>query len=144
MHYRSPLGRFLLCLAVVVCGCGGNSKMAPVTGSVTFQGKPLPNAQVNFAPVSGGPIASGQTDSSGRFRLGTMSIDDGALVGQHKISIIARGPPRPLRPGEIGSGMPGDTSPGDPLIPEKYFDAKTSGLEREVKRGSNDFAIELE
>jgi hypothetical protein len=123
-------------------GCsGGGADMAPVSGTVTYRGKPLPDAQVNFTPVDGGPIASGRTDSSGRFRLSTSTPDDGARLGKHKISIVARGPDRPPRPGETGSGMPGESMPGDPLIPEKYFDAQTSGLEREVVTGHNDFPI---
>ena len=96
--------------AAAVGGCGSNSKMAAVSGSVTYRGQPLANAQVNFAPVAGGPIATGQTDASGKFQLGTMSINDGALVGKHKVSVVARGPNRPLRPGEVGSGVPGDTA----------------------------------
>lgn len=115
--------------------------MASVSGTVTYRGKPLPDAQVNFAPVDGGPIATGRTDASGRFRLGTSTPDDGARLGKHKISIVARGPDRPPRPGETGSGMPGESMPGDPLIPQKYFDAQTSGLEREVVKGHNDFPI---
>jgi hypothetical protein len=49
-----------------------------------------------------------------------------------------------LRPGEVGSGMPGDMAPGDPLIPERYFDPQTSKLEFEVVRGKNDFPIKIE
>ena len=144
MHRRYLLRSLLGCLVATVGGCGGNAKMAAVTGTVTFKGQPLANAQVNFAPVAGGPIATGQTDASGKFQLGTNSINDGALVGKHKVGVIARGPNRPLRPGEVGSGMPGDTTPGDPLIPAKFFDPQTSGLEREVVRGSNDFQLQLE
>jgi hypothetical protein len=132
-------------LLVIGIGCsGGSANMAQVTGSVTYRGQPLPDAQVSFAPADGGPIATGRTDSSGKFRLGTLAADDGARVGKHRISIVARGPDRPPRAGETGSGMPGESMPGDPLIPAKYFSAETSGLEREVVRGSNDFSIALE
>jgi hypothetical protein len=134
----------LSCLLAAAGGCGGNAKMAAVTGTVTFKGQPLASAQVNFAPVEGGAIASGQTDSAGRFRLGTQTRDDGAIVGKHRVGVIARGPPRPLRPGEVGSGMPGDMAPGDPLIPVRYFDPQTSKLEFQVVRGRNEIAITIE
>ena len=144
MRSRCALHCLMFFAAAAVGGCGNNSKMAAVSGSVTYRGQPLANAQVNFAPVAGGAIATGQTDASGKFQLGTMSINDGALVGKHKVSVVARGPNRPLRPGEVGSGMPGDTAPGDPLIPVKFFDPQSSGLEREVVRGANDIQLKLE
>lgn len=128
-----------------LAGCtGGDGGFAPVTGRVVYRQQPLANAQVNFTPVAGGRIASGQTDADGRFQLGTNTLDDGALIGKHKVSVIARGPDRPLRPGEVGSGLPGDRMPGDPLIPAKYFDPQTSKIELEVVRGNNDFPVTLE
>lgn len=122
---------------LALLGCGG-SKTSHVTGTISYQGKPLPNAHVSFWPVEGtGRAASGFTDSNGHFKLGTLSADDGAAPGKYGVSVIARGPERPLKPGEVGSGMPGEKMPGDPIIPLKYFAPDTSGLTFEVKRGSN-------
>lgn len=139
---RPLLILILFSLAIATIGCG-DAKMAKVTGTVTYKDKLVPNAHVSFTPVGGGQIASGLTDQNGRFVLGTMGKDDGALVGQHKIHVIARGPGRPLRPGEIGSGLPSDEAPGDPIIPAKYFTPETSGLTHEVVRGSNDVPLTL-
>ena len=85
----------------------------------------------------------GQTDSDGRFTLGTYAIGDGAAVGSHRVSVIARGPDRPAKPGEVGSGMPGEMMPGDPVIPTKYFTPDSSGLTAEVKRGKNHIDLVL-
>jgi hypothetical protein len=43
----------------------------------------------------------------------------------------------------MGSGMPGETMPGDPLIPVKYFAPDSSGLTFEVTRGNNHAKIEI-
>jgi len=123
-------------------GCGGGPATAPVSGVVTYKGKPVPNADVTFAPDNGGRAASGRTDSNGRFTLGTFEVSDGALIGKHKVAVIANGPPRPAKPGE-GSGMPGDTVPGEPVIPAKFFSPDTSGLLHEVKSGRNSIDLQL-
>ena len=136
----------VLCSCLVLGGCSDPNlpEVATVTGRVIYKGQPVPDADVSFVPENGDRPASGRTDSSGRFRLGTFYAADGALPGKHRISIIARGPNKPLPPGEIGTGMPGETMPGDPRIPEKYFSPDTSGLAREVVRGSNDFDLSLD
>jgi hypothetical protein len=129
----------ILLLGALSGGCGGgSSKTAAVSGRVTYKGKPVPNANVSFTPVEGASrAAEGLTDTNGRFTLGTFSTSDGALIGQYRVSIIARGPGRPAKPGDLGSGMPGEMMPGDPVIPQKYFAPDSSGLTFEVKRGSN-------
>lgn len=134
-----------LCLALgtLWAGCTGTGP-APVTGTVTHKGKPIANANISFSPVEGtGRAATGITDNSGHFALGTFGTNDGALPGSYRVGIIARGPERAPRPGEVNSGMPGEMMPGDPIIPAKYFAPDTSGLTFEVKRGKNsaDFDI---
>lgn len=136
-------------------GCGESGpEMARVRGTVMHRGKPLPNATVVFSPVDGERVASAVTDDEGRYELATIVPGDGALVGRHKVTITARGPrkiaPGALPPGLAGTkvdpaGLPGvPTVPGDPLIPERYFDASTSGLEREVASGTNEFDFTIE
>jgi hypothetical protein len=134
----------LLSVGIVASGCGGNAKTSPVTGRVTYKDKPVAKASVSFTPVEGAtPAASGVTDEDGRFTLSTFGIDDGALPGNYQVAIIARGPDRPPRPGEMGSGMPGEKMPGEPVIPTKYFAPDSSGLTYEVKRGKNQADFDL-
>lgn len=136
LSYRVASRLFLLGLFV---GCGGSgSGTASVSGSIKYKGKPVAKANVSFTPAEGvSRAATGLTDDNGYYKLGTFSSNDGALPGKYRVAIIARGPDRPPKPGETGSGMPGETMPGDPLIPVKYFAPDSSGLTFEVKKGSN-------
>src|SRR5262245_7095956 len=85
--------RVLLAVALVlVLGCGGR-KFASVSGTVTMDGKPLPNAVVTFIPVAekgaidAGESSTGKTNEKGEFTLKSTTGKNGALVGKHKVSI---------------------------------------------------------
>jgi hypothetical protein len=120
----------------VLAGCSKNGGLitAPVTGKVTFKGKPLPNGTVMFVPGEG-PAATGEIGSDGAYRLTTGSID-GAVLGNHKISITALA--------DIGSALPEQRNPTPPsLLPAKYLSHETSGLTAEVKQGNNEVNLVL-
>lgn len=79
--------------AVLVCGCGGGPKTASVSGVVTLDGQPYPNAVVSFQPQGGdtsdgaGVGSTGLTDENGRYTLSTVDGKGGAVVGKHKVRI---------------------------------------------------------
>jgi hypothetical protein len=143
----TPNGSLAVFLAICLCGCTAGSGPQPVRagGVVMYNGKPLPNAEVVFAPEGQGRVASATTDENGRFRLGTFRPGDGALVGKHRVAVIARGPAKKPPPGSPAALMPDDyTVPGDPRIPKKYFSAATSGLTAVVDpNGDNEFDFQL-
>jgi hypothetical protein len=67
--------------------------MAPVRGTVTIDGRPLSDGRVMFAPVGKGELNSGKPaygriDSDGSFFLYTYGDDDGAIVGEHGVTVI--------------------------------------------------------
>lgn len=114
----------------MVSGCSesGEYPTAPVRGKVLFNGQPVPNAAVSFTPQKSaetggagmaGKSAAGITDGDGVFVLSTYGAEDGALVGRHVVSVAS---------GDANQPLPGKTPPD---------------LYLEVKRGSNDFTIEL-
>jgi hypothetical protein len=82
-------------LLVILAGCGGDGyKVAPVSGQVTLNGKPLAKASVTFSPVASGknlepgPSSYGHTDENGRYTLKLMTNDSsGAVVGKHKVQV---------------------------------------------------------
>jgi len=66
-------------------GCG-DSTISTVTGTVTYNGKPVPKASVTFYPKEGRP-SSGVTDESGKYELNYTADKKGALIGQHTVRI---------------------------------------------------------
>ena len=85
----------LAALALLLAGCGGAYKTAPVSGRVTLDGRPLPDATVMFVPGGGAadkdplPSSAGATGDDGRYSLTLMGgKTKGAVVGKHKVIIV--------------------------------------------------------
>lgn len=117
---------FLVVLAVLssFAGCsdqGDRPDIGQVTGIVTLDGKPLPNASVSFIQ-SGVRPSVGETDNEGRYELIYLRDIKGAAVGEHlvKVKLFGQGKNR---------------------LPRKYN--SESELTREVKPGSNEFNLDL-
>lgn len=129
-------------LSLSVTGCGSDDRIetANVSGLVTYNGEPLRIGSLLFVPVAGGPTAEGNIDADGNFTMGTYELEDGAILGQHKVMITAI-----TAPG--GTGLPEDVIGGDgapvSVIPDKFGDMEKSGLIIDVKSGDNsvDFVL---
>jgi len=122
------------------CGRGGDLPTAKAGGVVTIDNKPLANAHVIFTPDNG-RAAIGQTAGDGSFTLTTYRSGDGAIVGHHRVTVVAReaGDGQLDRP-----GAPGIERPGRSLIPETYANTGTSGLAFDVSgERDNTFQIQL-
>jgi len=83
----------LLSLGLTI-GCSGGAKIVPVSGTVTLDGKPLPNAHVSFQPLSKpgneapGVGSYGLTGADGAFTMRSAENDQaGAVVGKHRVEI---------------------------------------------------------
>jgi hypothetical protein len=57
------------------------------TGVVIYNDKPVPNVSVIFSPKSGGRTATGSTNEEGRFELTTFEAGDGAILGEHTVTL---------------------------------------------------------
>lgn len=85
----------LVAIGALLCAAGcGRTTVAPVSGRITLDGKPLANATVIFQPdseeLNPGPGSQAKTDSSGQYALQFMTREGkGAVVGRHKVSITA-------------------------------------------------------
>jgi len=91
---RSAGWACLIIPALLALGCGQTGKLAPVSGVVTLDGKPLANALVSFQPVASqgtttaGFGSYGTTDATGKYALRTSDADaPGAVVGSHRVEI---------------------------------------------------------
>jgi hypothetical protein len=126
--------RSLLLLGLVlVLGCG-DPKRASVSGSVTLDGKPLPNALVSFQPVGEGQVApgpgsTGRTDEKGEYTLQVSGGGKGAVVGWHEVKISCPVGGGPSNPDEDRR------TPQKDRVPPRY--KRKSALKFEVKPGSN-------
>jgi hypothetical protein len=150
-----------LLMVTFLAGC--SDKRPPVAragGSVTLDGKPVEGVKVMFHPADGGARFSyGVTDSQGKFRLSTFGMNDGALIGRHKVAVVkvdtssqpTFDPKELSQTGYGGKGYQdmmgvGRAKPPETkhLIPAKYANHAESGIELEVEAGkSNDFELNL-
>ena len=117
----------LVLASIAGCGKKGEFETAPVHGKVTYNGRPLETGSLVFVPVSPGPSAQANLDSSGNYVLGTYSTSDGAVIGEHEVMIVAlTGADGPQEASDPNAGLKS-------LIPSRYGDLKKSGLRATVK-----------
>ena len=127
-------------LALSGAGCGAKSEFPetfPVSGKVTYKGQPVTKGTVTFQPDQGQP-ATGAIQPDGTYQLSTFAEKDGALPGHHKVMIIANDADPNLMPGS----SPGYKPPKD-LIPKKYNNRETSGLEATVSKDKTAYDFDL-
>jgi hypothetical protein len=143
----APTLPFTMAMALLcMVGCGNNHGCVPVGGTVSYKGKPVTEGEVSFIPVEGdGRTGRGEISSSGVYQLTSFNPGDGVVPGKYKVSVVSRGPDKPVPAKKKGWMMEEDMQgSGDPLIPAKYFMPETSGLDREVSAGkANSFDFEL-
>jgi len=91
-HSRKNAVAFLLCSLVV--GCSKSSPnlppLVPVTGTITWEGKPLVGAMVLYIPQPGAPGQGGtaRTDADGKYTLTAMVRNEpGVAAGPYKVMI---------------------------------------------------------
>lgn len=89
MHTRS-----LTCVLLFCIGCGEGLPVAPVSGTVTYQGQPLVGASITTQPIAAagsdnpGPGSFATTDEQGHFELELVKpARKGAIIGQHRVMI---------------------------------------------------------
>jgi hypothetical protein len=133
-----------LILASLGCGSANPFPIVPVSGKVVSP-KPIvadrivvtfvPQGVASTSKNAAAGAAQGEVDpKTGAFTsLTTLQGGDGAVVGKHKVTLVAvknspKGVPTPV-----------------PAIPAKYQNAKTTPLEYEVKAsGSNFFELPVD
>jgi len=139
MRRSTTLARVLLCAsACALIGCGSSgpaprTDLVPVTGTLIFEGKPLPDAKIVFIPtdkeMTDRPAAT--VDAEGNFEV---FCDDqpGAPPANYRVIVMA------FKPSEDDEQKPPS------LIPERYNSDKTSGISANVKEdGDNVFNFKI-
>lgn len=120
------LGAGIFSLLLASSGCGGREGLAPVSGRLTFNCKPIEGVEIVFTPLDQ-PLtrpSAGACDADGNYTLMFTNTEPGATIGKNRVSIIQADSPE------------GNASDPKALrVPAKYGDEST--LEYEVKPGRN-------
>lgn len=124
-------------VAMLAIGCAADENVLetyPVSGQVTYKGKPATGARVIFFFASGQmqeqvlPTPQATADEDGNFRVSCFGDEDGAPAGDYRIAIVWReDPSRKVR---------GDYRPPDRLK-GRYGNPRRSGLTATVVEGKN-------
>ena len=122
----------LLALAAVV-GCGRGPQRAHVEGKVLYEGEPLQFGTVMFQPPSGQP-SQARIRSDGTFTMETFGHGPGAIVGRRRVRITSYESDAP----GAEAAMEEEAATGRMLIPARYGEYATSGLEVEIHPGRNE------
>lgn len=138
---RPSVAFLLTLLPVLLLGCGGDAPAptVPVTGRLTFEGKPVAGASIDFVPGEGRAPAIAITDENGEFELSTFSQGDGAVIGTHTVTVLPSfGAPKT---GRIVAGQP---SASKATVPTRYSMPEKTPLEFKVEKGKeNHFEINM-
>jgi hypothetical protein len=120
-----------LVAALVTLGCGDGGAVGKVSGTVTYDGRPLERGQIKFVPASG-PTA-GAVIEDGKYTVTKVSVGTAKVTisgikaaGKKKLYDTPDAPERGL---------------AQELLPAKYNEK--SELSFEVKRGANEKNWEL-
>ncbi len=139
----------LLGILATVPACGGGAiKTEGVSGVVTLDGEPLPNATVYFTPVdkaSGAQQSVGRTNEAGEYKLQTLlgAADAGTTPGDYVVTIDCVDE---VKTGGTTTNDDGEEVPETEEIqrvPSRYLNGETSGLTATVVKGSNTFNFDL-
>ena len=122
-------------IATGIVGCAKSSLESEVRGTVTLDGRSIGPGMIVFSPVEPGKPATGSIAQDGGYDLKT-SREFGLAPGKYRVAVSLREMPANFDP---AARLP----PGKLLIPEKYEESSTSGLEFDVAPGSNTIDIPL-
>ena len=129
---------------LVLAGCNNKLATVNVSGTVTLDGEPLPDATVNFSPKVQGQGHPGFaiTDANGQYKLQTIlgKPDAGTTPGEYEVSFIKVF--KPPYVAQASSGASTNTvmrAPERPrsLIPDRYERGSTSGFTATVENKKN-------
>ena len=156
---RCPLIVLLVGMPLLL-GCSGGStapKTAKATGVVTYKGQPVAGATVTFTAPKSPQTGVGVTDDKGGFTIGTFGVSDGAILGDHIVTVAKRKgnvAQTEMKPEDYAKSMSGGTGgnskpamPGSDIkneLPKQYETTQESPLKAKVEVGAkNEFKFDL-
>lgn len=131
---------------VLAAGCDSGPRTARVTGVITIDGEPVPNASIAFYPENG-RASVGTTDANGKYELVYTNNRKGALLGEHVVTIsteivnVTDYAADDSYEGENPDADPGaeESAPQsrDEFLPARYRERESSELTAVVNGGEN-------
>jgi hypothetical protein len=117
---RTGMVVVLLGALLGLTGCGGNT--TTVNGTVTFKSKAVTNGSVTLMAPDGGVHQAEITNGS--FTISNVPL------GTHQVGVSTTNPnaPKGTRGGDDNRGKSGPPPADFVAVPEKYLDAKSSGV----------------
>ena len=135
--------RFLPLLLIfssfALAGCPSREALAPVTGVVTLEGMPVPQATVLFHNDAKGVHMTAVADAQGRYVV-RMANGDGLPLGEYDVEVVPPMQDHPLGP--IKAPPPG-VDPYLDTIPVRYRNRKTSNLKLTVTEKTNNLDVPM-
>lgn len=135
-------GSGLVCLCLLLTGCGGQPSTFVVKGKVVYtDGTPVRFGDIETLAVDQRVNARGKIQSDGSFTLTTYQPNDGALPGKHQ-AVIIQTTSIPLAAGAKMAAI--KHAHGNDLAP-KYRSYSSSGLSFTVEpNGPNEVTLVIE
>lgn len=150
-------------VTVSILGCGESVETPdtfPVSGAVTYNGDPVVGARVAFQAEGAPRVAEGVTNAEGKFQLTTFELNDGAVPGEHKITVTkVEGESQPAGDMEAmledpnamaqmggedqDANKDGKSAGPKNLLPEKYSNFNSTPLKETVAEEKNNFNLLL-
>ena len=119
-------------IVAVICGCGGDGKY-PVSGTVTFNGKPIPDEHIGYVVLT--PVDPAIGPDSGKIEPGG-KFSFRAAAGDKRVEIFID---RPKGRTNQVMGAP----EREPYIPKRYNE-ETELTATVTRGGPNEFKFEME
>ncbi|MDY3552496.1 hypothetical protein R5W24_001579 [Gemmata sp. JC717] len=121
--------------AVALVGCSDGPDLADVSGTVSYDGKPLDDGAITFVPADGKGGTAGGVIKDGKYTAARVPtghtkvvISGSKVVGKKKVYPTPNSPEMPVTA---------------ELLPPKYSDPAKTELTHEVKSGTNEKNWEL-
>lgn len=147
----------LALLGLASCGTDdGLGRRYAVSGSVTYNDKPLEKGVISFVPEDGRGIGANGVIEAGSYALATAAARDGARAGKYKVTITAREDSAEKAKADFrkvaGKGGPAfvprqfvskAAAEAKNLIPAGYGDVRSTTLVAEVQERSNAIDFKL-
>jgi hypothetical protein len=121
-----------------MAGCGPHQQIHPVSGTVTFQGKPVTAGTIRFCNPQAVVDMTAQLQSDGRYEV-LMAKGAGLPEGIYQVAVMPPGvelPPGPMKERPKPKEYPN--------IPLRYRQPSTSGVTLSVKSGDNRLDLDMQ